>query len=104
MGAAVITTGGNKRIMKFCFDCVPWTKPIDVIMKESGTGPQRGEPKGSVHNTLLHTVQCCNTFLQHSLHSRPVRRAALLISFCWIVAFMCPTKEALYEQGTRNSQ
>ena len=29
--------------MKFCFDCVTWKKPIDVIMNESETVLQNGE-------------------------------------------------------------
>ena len=47
----------NKRIMNSCFDCVPRTKPIEVITKQSGTGPQRGEPKGSDHNTVSKSVE-----------------------------------------------
>ena len=52
MGAAVITT-----TIKFNFDCVPRTKPIEVITKQSGTAPQRGEPKGSVHNNVSKSME-----------------------------------------------
>ena len=47
----------NKRIMKFCFDCVPHTKPIEVITIEIGTAPQRGEQKGCIYNTVFNLVE-----------------------------------------------
>ena len=57
MGAGSSPNHDNKRIMKFCFDCVPWTKPIEVITKESGTAPERGEQKAYLYNTVFNLVK-----------------------------------------------
>ena len=47
----------NKRIMNFCFDCVPHTKPIEVITIDIGTALQRGEKKGCIYNTVFNLVE-----------------------------------------------
>ena len=44
-------------IMNFCFDCVPHTKPIEVITIDIGTAPQRVEQKGCIYNTVFKLVE-----------------------------------------------
>ena len=47
----------NKRIMNFCFDCVPHTKPIEVITIDIGTAPLRVEQKAYAYNTVFNLVE-----------------------------------------------
>ena len=47
----------NNKNNEVLFDCVPHTKPIEVITIEIGTAPQRVEQKGCINNTVFKLVE-----------------------------------------------